>query len=182
MSDGRGNGNRPAGAPAAGAAPGRPAGHGGGFGHGPMGGFGAPVQKAKNFKGSLKRLLGYLRPRMASLVSVFVLAIASTLFAVFAPKIMGHATTKIYDGLMGMIKHQAGAGVDFGSIGQIVVILIGLYAVSAIFSYLQQFIMAGVAQKTAYDMRKDVSNKLARLPLKFFDGRTHGEIIEPGHQ
>jgi ATP-binding cassette subfamily B protein len=147
------------------------------MGHGPMGGFGAPVQKAKNFRGSLKRLLGYLRPRMASLVSVFVLAIASTLFAVFAPKIMGQATTKIFDGLMGMMKHQAGAGIDFGSIGQIVVLLIGLYTVSAIFSYLQQFIMAGVAQKTAYEMRKDVSNKLARLPLKFFDGRTHGEIM-----
>ena len=182
MSDGRGSGNRPAGAPGggqpAGSGAGRgPGGHGGGMGHGPMGGFGAPAQKAKNFKGSLKRLLGYLKPRMASLVSVFVLAIASTLFAVFAPKIMGQATTKIFEGLMGMMKHQAGAGIDFGTIGQIVVILIGLYAVSAIFSYLQQFIMAGVAQKTAYDMRRDVSNKLARLPLKFFDGRTHGEIM-----
>ena len=182
MSDGRGSGNRPAGAPGggqpAGSGAGRgPGGHGGGMGHGPMGGFGAPAQKAKNFKGSLKRLLGYLKPRMASLVSVFFLAIASTLFAVFAPKIMGQATTKIFEGLMGMMKHQAGAGIDFGTIGQIVVILIGLYAVSAIFSYLQQFIMAGVAQKTAYDMRRDVSNKLARLPLKFFDGRTHGEIM-----
>ncbi len=188
MSDGRGSGNRPAGAPGGGQPAGSGAGrgpgghgghggHGGGMGHGPMGGFGAPAQKAKNFKGSLKRLLGYLKPRMASLVSVFFLAIASTLFAVFAPKIMGQATTKIFEGLMGMMKHQAGAGIDFGTIGQIVVILIGLYAVSAIFSYLQQFIMAGVAQKTAYDMRRDVSNKLARLPLKFFDGRTHGEIM-----
>jgi ATP-binding cassette, subfamily B, multidrug efflux pump len=190
MSDGHGNGNRPAGAPA-GAAAGRPAaagpgrggpggqrgGFGGGHGHGPMGGFGAPAEKAKNFKGSLKRLLGYLKPRTASLVSVFVLAIASTLFAVFAPKIMGNATTLIFQGLIGKMKHVPGAAIDFGAIGQIVVLLIGLYTISAVFSYLMQFIMAGVAQKTVYEMRKEVSNKLTRLPLSFFDGRTHGEIM-----
>ena len=165
MSDGRGNTNRPAG------------GHRGGFGHGPMGGMGAPVEKAKNFRGSMKRLLGYLKPRMGPLVAVFILAIVSTVFAVFAPKIMGHATTEIFNGLIGKMKHVPGAAIDFGAIGQIVVLLVGLYTVSAIFSYLQQFLMAGVSQKTVYEMRREVSDKLNRLPLSFFDGRTHGEIM-----
>jgi ATP-binding cassette subfamily B protein len=140
-------------------------------------GMGAPVEKAKSFGTSLKRLVRYLRPRMASLIAVVVLAVASTLFSVLAPKIMGNATTMIFTGLMGKMRHVAGAAIDFASIGRIVVLLIGLYTVSALFGFLQQFIMAGVAQKTVYDMRRDVSEKLSRLPLSFFDGRTHGEIM-----
>ncbi|MGD0724277.1 MAG: ABC transporter ATP-binding protein [Spirochaetia bacterium] len=142
-----------------------------------MGGFGAPVEKAKNFGTSLKRLVGFLKPRMTRLVVVFVLAIGSTVFAIFAPKIMGKATTKIFEGLMAKMAHVTGAAIDFGYVGQIVVFLIGLYVVSAILSYVQQYIMAGVAQKTVYDMRKLVDEKLARLPLSFYDGRTHGEIM-----
>src|SRR5208283_1298087 len=183
MSDGRMIGQKPgSGAPAGarqpGAAPG-PGGHGRGgpMGGGPMGGFGTPVEKPKNFKGSLRRLLRYLTPRMGSLVVVFLLAILSTLFAMFAPKIMGIAITKISEGPRAVLTHAPGAGIDFGFIGGIVVLLIGLYTVSALFMYLQQFIMAGVAQKTVYDMRRDVKDKLTRLPLKFYDGRTHGEIM-----
>lgn len=142
-----------------------------------MGGMGAPVEKARNFSTSMRRLLRYLRPRMAQLVAVLVLAIASTLFAVFAPKIMGNATTVIFTGLIGKMRHVQGAAIDFPAIGRIVVVLIGLYTVSALFGFLQQYIMAGVAQKTVYDMRRDVSEKLARLPLSYFDGRTHGEIM-----
>jgi ATP-binding cassette, subfamily B, multidrug efflux pump len=174
MSDARGGKRAPAGVPPAGAR-----GHGfgpGGHRGGPMG-MGAPVEKAKSFGTSLKRLVRYLRPRMASLIAVVVLAVASTLFSVLAPKIMGNATTMIFTGLMGKMRHVAGAAIDFASIGRIVVLLIGLYTVSALFGFLQQFIMAGVAQKTVYDMRRDVSEKLARLPLSFFDGRTHGEIM-----
>jgi len=188
MSDARGNGRGSMGTPQApGRAPGasagaRPAGgRGPGFGPGghrggPMG-LGAPAEKAKSFGTSLKRLVRYLRPHTVALVAVFVLAIASTMFGVFAPKIMGNATTIIFTGLIGKMRHVAGAAIDFASIARIVVLLIGLYTVSALFGFLQQYIMAGVAQKTVYDMRKDVSEKLARLPLSFFDGRTHGEIM-----
>jgi ATP-binding cassette subfamily B multidrug efflux pump len=140
-------------------------------------GLGAPVEKAKNFGESLNRLAGYLKPRLGALLAVFVMAIGSTVFAIFAPKILGGATTKLFEGLMAKMRHVPGAAIDFAAIGRIAVRVIGLYAVSAFFSYLQQFIMAGVAQKTVYDMRRDVSAKLAWLPLKFFDGRTHGEIM-----
>ena len=188
MSDARGNGRTTVGtAPGAGSAGGapaaaqRPGARGPGFGRGghrggPMG-MGAPVEKAKSFGTSLKRLVRYLKPRRVPLVAVFILAVASTLFAVFAPKIMGNATTIIFGGLMDQIQHKPGAGIDFDAIGRIVVLLIGLYTVSALFSYFQQYIMAGVAQNTVYDMRRDVSEKLARLPLSYFDGHTHGEIM-----
>ncbi len=147
---------------------------------GPMGGghmMGAPVEKAKNFKSSLKRLLAYLKPRMVPLIVVFAMAGLSTVFSIFAPKIMGHATTKIFEGIVAKMRHVPGAAIDFAYIGQIALMLAGLYLASALFGYIQQYIMAGVAQKTVYDMRRDVSEKLARLPLKFFDGRTHGEIM-----
>jgi ATP-binding cassette subfamily B protein len=138
---------------------------------------GAPVEKAKNFKTSLKRLLTYLKPRMVPLIVVFAMAALSTVFSIFAPKIMGKATTRLFEGIMAKMKHVPSAAIDFAYIGQIVLMLAGLYLASALFGYIQQFIMAGVAQKTVYDMRRDVSEKLARLPLKFFDGRTHGEIM-----
>jgi ATP-binding cassette subfamily B protein len=142
-----------------------------------MGGFGMPAEKPKDFKASMKRLVAYLKPHRAALAAVVALSLLSTLFAVFAPKIMGNATTRIFEGLVGIMKHTPGAGIDFGYVGQVVVILIALYVISSIFSYLQQYIMAGVAQKTVYDMRKEVNAKLARLPLSFYDARTHGEIL-----
>ncbi len=144
---------------------------------GPMGAMGRPVEKAKNFKGTLKRLLVYLRPRSFQLVTVIIFAILSTIFNIVSPKIMGQATTKLFEGLMGKMQHIPGAYIDFAYIQQIVLILIGLYLASALFGYIQQYIMAGVAQKTVYDMRKDIYSKLSRLPLKFFDTRTHGEIL-----
>jgi len=161
--------------------PQRPFGPGRGPGRGgPMGGHmmgGAPVEKAKNFKASLKRLLAYLKPRMVPLIVVFAMAALSTVFSIFAPKIMGHATTRLFEGIVAKMRHVPGAAIDFAYIRQIVLTLAGLYLASALFGYIQQFIMAGVAQKTVYDMRRDVSEKLARLPLRFFDGRTHGEIM-----
>jgi ATP-binding cassette subfamily B protein len=140
-------------------------------------GFGAPVEKAKSFGKSLKRLIGYLEPHMAKLIAIFVLAIGSTVFAIFAPKIMGKATTRLFEGLVAKMMRLPGAHIDFDYIGQIVVLLIGLYVISAILSYVQQYIMASVSQKTVYDMRKQVNEKLTRLPLSFYDGRTHGEIL-----
>jgi ATP-binding cassette, subfamily B, multidrug efflux pump len=174
MSDARSGAQRPAGM--AGFGPGRGPGRGGPMGHGPMG-MGAPIEKARNFRTSLKRLVGYLRPRRGALIAVFVMAILSTLFSIFAPKIMGRDTTTLFEGIVAKMRHVPGAEIDFASIGQIVVVLIGLYVVSALFGYAQQYIMAGVAQKTVYDMRRDVSDKLSRLPLAYFDGRTHGEIM-----
>ncbi|MEH6956182.1 ABC transporter ATP-binding protein [Neobacillus drentensis] len=149
-------------------------GPGGGFG--PMG-MGMPVQKAKNFKGTLNRLISYLKPFKLQLLSVLVTAIISTIFAIVSPKIMGKATTKLFEGLMMKLKGVPGAKIDFDYIGQIIILLIGLYILSAIFAYLQQYIMAGVAQKTVYNLRKEVEEKLNRLPLKYFDSRTHGEIL-----
>jgi len=153
-------------------------GHGGGFGRGPMGGqMGMSVQKARDFKGTMQRLLGYLKPRRVKLLTVFVMAILSTVFSIVSPKILGEATTKLFEGVMMKYHHVPGARVDFEYIAQILFLLIGLYIFSAFFGYLQQYIMAGVAQKTVYDIRNDVNDKLARLPLKFFDSRTHGEIL-----
>ncbi|MEY2195579.1 ABC transporter ATP-binding protein [Neobacillus sp. BF23-41] len=149
-------------------------GPGGGFG--PMG-MGMPVQKAKNFKGTLNRLISYLKPYKLQLLSVLITAIISTIFAIVSPKIMGKATTKLFEGLMMKLSGVPGAKIDFEYIGQIIILLIGLYILSAIFAYIQQYIMAGVAQKTVYNLRKEVEEKLNRLPLKYFDSRTHGEIL-----
>ncbi|HZK83945.1 MAG TPA: ABC transporter ATP-binding protein [Desulfosporosinus sp.] len=150
-------------------------------GGGPMGSLGKPVVKAKNFKATLLRLLRYLKPQRIKFITVFIFAILSTIFSIVGPKIMGKAITKIADGfgakIMALKLHQPIPPMDFTYIGQIVLILLGLYLISAAFSYLQQYIMAGVAQKTVYNMRKEVDGKLSLLPLKFFDARTHGEIL-----
>lgn len=148
---------------------------------GPLGSLGKPVEKAKNFKGTLFRLIRYLKPQRTKFIAVFAFAILSTIFSILGPKIMGKAITKIAEGfgakMMAVKLHLPVPAMDFTYIGQIVLILFGLYLISAAFSYLQQYIMAGVAQKTVYNMRKEVDNKLSRLPLKFFDARSHGEIL-----
>jgi len=144
----------------------------GGRGGGPMGAMGRPVEKAKNFKGTLKRLIGYLKPQKYKFLVVFILAIASTVFAIVGPKIMGKATTKLGEGIM-----AKNMRIDFSYIGHILLILAGLYIVSALFSFMMSYIMAGVSQKTVFKMRNDVKDKLDRLPLKYFDTRTHGEIL-----
>lgn len=152
-----------------------------GHGGGPMGALGRPAEKAKDFKGTMKRLIGYLKPQKVKLLAVFLTAILSTVFSIVSPKIMGKATTKLFEGLMAKfmaIKMQKPVpSVDFDYIGKILLLLIGLYVISAAFSYIQQFIMAGVAQKTVFHIRNEVKNKLDRLPLKYFDSRTHGEIL-----
>jgi len=153
-----------------------------GFGSGgPMGSLGKPVEKAKNFKGTLLRLLGYLKPQRTRFITVFVFAILSTVFSILGPKIMGRAVTKIAEEVgakMTALKlQQPLPTLDFTYIGELVLVLLGLYLFSAACSYLQQYIMAGVAQKTVYNMRQEVDEKLARLPLKFFDANAHGEIL-----
>ncbi|HBF37641.1 MAG TPA: ABC transporter [Firmicutes bacterium] len=151
---------------------------GGGFGGGPMRG---PAEKAKDVKGTVKRLLIYLSPYRSQLTIVFSFAILSTAFSVLGPKILGKATTRLMNGLIGKyvayMNHQPVPSIDFKYIGRIILILIGFYVISSIFTYIQQYMMAGVSQKTVFNMRRDVNDKLARLPLKYFDARSHGEIM-----
>ncbi|QJD87949.1 ABC transporter ATP-binding protein [Cohnella herbarum] len=144
---------------------------------GGMGGMGMPPQKAKNFKGTLRRLSGYLRPQRMKLLAVLITAILSTAFAIYSPKVLGNATTKLFEGMMGKLNGDPNAHFDLPGIWQIVVFLAGLYLVSSIFSYIQQYLMAGVAQKTVYGLRNEVNDKLGRLPLKYFDSKSHGEIL-----
>lgn len=161
-------------------------------GGGPMGSFAGPKVKAKDFKGTLKRLLNYLKPQRVNFILVFIFAIMSTIFSIVGPKISGKAITRLVEGLVAkytaiaqnaaLLKAGRPAGIsvpniDFPYIERILLILLGLYLVSTLFGFLQQYIMAGVAQKTVYNMRKEVEDKISRLPLKFFDSRTHGEVL-----
>jgi len=146
-----------------------------GPGGGPM--MGGPVEKPKDFKGTLKRLSSYLKPFKFQLIIVAITAILSTGFNVLSPKVMGMITTKLFEGTTNRIQGIVGASIDFDYILRILFILIGLYTASAVFSYVQQLVMATVAQKTVYNMRNDVNDKLAKLPLKYFDSHTHGEIL-----
>jgi ATP-binding cassette subfamily B protein len=153
----------------------------GGFGGGPMAGMGAPVQKPKDFKKTFKQMMNYLKPHRLKLTLVLIFAVLSTTFNIVGPKILGKATTRLLEGIIGKYMayrmHQTAPSIDFVYIGNIILLLIGLYIISAIFSFIQQYVMAGVAQKTVFDMRRDVNDKLARLPLKYFDSRSHGEIM-----
>ena len=136
-----------------------------------------PVEKAKDFKGTLRRLLAYLKPYRVKLIITFLAAMVSTFFSIISPKVMGQATTKLFEGFLLKMKNAPNASIDFKYILNIIFILIGLYIISAIFKYIQQYIMVDVAQNTVYQLRKDIDSKLSRLPLKYFDGRTHGEIL-----
>ncbi|TWD98366.1 ATP-binding cassette subfamily B protein [Peribacillus frigoritolerans] len=151
---------------------------GGQVGHGPGGGNMMMMgQKAKDFKGTLKRLLTYLKPRRNRLISVFLAAIMSTIFMILGPKIMGNAITELFEGAYGKFQGIPGAAINFDKIGQILLLLAGLYALSSLFSYVQQYIMSSVAQDTVYDLREDVNKKLEKLPLKYFEGRPNGETL-----
>ena len=143
---------------------------------GPMG-MGRPGEKAKNFKGTFKRLLKYLAPHHFKISLVITFAILSTTFGIVGPKIMGKATTRLFEGVMDKMKGVPGAAIDFKYIGTIVVVLVGIYLISNAFSYIQQYIMAGVSQKTVYNLRKDISLKLHKLPLKYYDSKSHGDIL-----
>jgi ATP-binding cassette subfamily B protein len=118
------------------------------FGRGPMAGLGVPVQKAKDFTGTLRRLTGYLAPHRRALVVVLLAGFVSTLFSVIGPKLMGTATTKIFEGYLSRRLGLPNAGIDFGAVGGILQTLLVLYVVSAVFQYVQQYLMSGVAQNT----------------------------------
>nr|WP_143806949.1 ABC transporter ATP-binding protein [Papillibacter cinnamivorans] len=142
---------------------------------GPMGGMGAG-EKAKNFKVTMGKLLRYLAKYKLSLILVVLFAIGSAAFFVIGPKILGNVTTEIYNGLVNKIQ-GTGTGIDFTLIGRIMINLLCLYVVSACFSFAQGFIISGVAQKVSYRMRDEISKKINRLPMKFFDRVTHGEVL-----
>lgn len=146
---------------------------------GPMGGHGKNVGhnvKAKDFKGTTKKLIkDYLSGYKIALIIVLIFAIGSTIFTIVGPKILGNATTEIFNGIMNKI--SGGSGIDFGKIGTILITLVSLYVLSALFSFIQGFTMTGVAQKITYRLRQDIAEKINKLPMKYFDKRTHGEVL-----
>jgi ATP-binding cassette subfamily B multidrug efflux pump len=176
-----------------------------GPGHGPMGAM-MPAERARDFKGSLKRLSGYLKPHKTLLVIVAFLSIASVVMSIAGPKILGRATNILFEGVIGkqlppglgkehiiaMLKAAGkdqmadmvagmnivpGAGVDFAAIARVLITLVVIYIIGSFFSWLQHYIMAGISQRTVYGLRKEADAKLARLPLKYYDSNTRGEIL-----
>ncbi len=144
---------------------------------GPVGGLAMPVEKAKDFWGTLRRLTRYLLPYKLSLIAILITAVLSAIFNIVSPKIMGLVTTSLFNGVVAKMQGVPGAHFDFDYILHILLILAVLYTISSFFFYVQQYIMATVAQNTVYQLRQDVYEKLNRMPLKFFDSRPHGEIM-----
>lgn len=146
-------------------------------GRGPVGGRGMmmPGEKAKDFKGSIRKLAGYLGNHRAAILLAFLLSAASTVFTIIGPKILGKATDEIFNGFL---EQTAGTGsIDFDIVTGILAFLAGLYLVSALFAYLQGFLMTGISIKTTYRLRRGIDEKIHRLPLKYFDQTTHGEVL-----
>ena len=145
---------------------------------GPMGGPGRNMStvKAKDFKKTTKKLIkNYLSKYKIALIIVIIFAIGSTIFTIIGPKILGNATTEIFNGLVS--KLSGGAGIDFGKLGAILLGLLGLYFSSALFSLIQGFTMTGVSQKLTYKLRNDIVQKINKLPMNYFDTKTHGEVL-----
>jgi ATP-binding cassette subfamily B protein len=140
-----------------------------------------PAEKPKDAKKTFRFLMTYFKPRRTKFVIVFAFAILSTIFTIVGPKLMGHVTTKLFEGLqskyIAVFTHKPMPSMDWNYIGGTLLLLVGFYLVSALFSYIQQYTMAGVSQGIVYQMRNDINEKLSRLPLKYFDSKTHGEIM-----
>ena len=141
--------------------------------HGP--GAMAVGEKAKDFRGTMKKLLAYMRRYLPSIVIALLCAVGGTVFSIFGPKILGQATTKLFEGVIAMLTGTG--GIDFAAIGQILLFLAGLYVLSALLSYVQGWVMAGIATKASYAMRTDISRKIDRLPMSYFDRVPHGEVL-----
>ena len=138
-------------------------------------GPGAPGEKAKDFKGTISKILAYMGHYKIALGFVIVFAIISTVFNVAGPKILSKATTELFTGLMS--KLSGGSGIDFGKIGKILIALLCIYVVSSVFSFLQGWIMTGISQKMTFRMRKEISEKINRMPMDYFESRTVGEVL-----
>lgn len=141
---------------------------------GPHGGMRGGA-KAKDFKGSLKKLVKYMSVYKVQMLFVAVFAVCGTVFNIVGPKILGKATTEIFNGLVSKV--SGGSGMDFGKIGQILLITLGLYVVSALCSFIQGMIMTGISQKTTYRLRKDITEKVNRMPMDYFDTKPVGEVL-----
>ncbi|MHB1293532.1 MAG: ABC transporter ATP-binding protein [Anaerolineae bacterium] len=156
--------------------PPRPGGFGPGHGPGagPAGMMGG--EKARDFKGTLRNLVHYLGAYRISILIVMIFAATSTVFNIVGPKILGRATTRLFEGVVGQIS-GSGEGIDFGYIGNILLTMAILYLLSTLFAYLQGWIMASVTAKITYRFRKDIADKINRMPLRYFDGTNHGEVL-----
>lgn len=141
--------------------------------HGPGGG--PPMEKAKDFKGTLRKLLNYVKPFKAAIIAVMIFAVGSTVFNIAGPKVLSGATTEIFNGLVSKV--SGGSGVDFDKIGQILLTVMGMYVLSGSFMFVQGWLMSGVSQKMTYRMRKDISEKIHRIPMKYYESNTHGEVL-----
>lgn len=146
-----------------------------GMGHGPAGTVGGG-EKARDFKGTMKKLVQYLSVYKLSIIIVFIFAAASALFSIAGPKILSKAITKIFDGVMSKIT-GTGNGIDFNYIERIILILVGLYLISSLFGYIQGWIMSGVSMKVTYRFRREISEKINRMPLKYFESTNQGEVL-----
>jgi ATP-binding cassette subfamily B protein len=133
-------------------------------------------EKARDFKGTMRQLIDYLGVYRIAIVIVMIFAAASTIFNIVGPKILGKATTRLFEGVMGQIGGSS-EGVDFVYIGNIMLLMIFLYVLSTLFAYVQGWIMADVTAKVTYQFRKDIADKINRMPLKYFDGTNHGEVL-----
>lgn len=140
-------------------------------GHGGM----MPGEKAKDFKGTTRKILSYIGSYKIAIVLVMISAVAGTVFNIVGPKVLSKATTEIFNGLVSKV--SGGAGIDFHKIGVILLILLGLYCVSALFSFIQGYIMSGISQKLSFRMRKEISGKINRMPLAYFESKTVGEVL-----
>lgn len=146
---------------------------------GPMGGGPMGMMKgesARDFKGTMAKLIVYIGTYKYVTIAVILISVASTVFSIFGPKILGNATTKLFEGVMGQVA-GTGTGIDFDSIKQILLIALGLYILSAILSYIQGWIMTGVAVDITFRLRRDIAEKINRMPMGYFDGTNHGEIL-----
>ena len=144
---------------------------------GPMGPRpGRTTEKAKDFKGTTKKLINnYLSKYKIGLIIVFIFAVGSTIFSIIGPKILGNATTEIFNGLVNKI--SGNGGIDFEKVGTILLTLLGLYVISALFSFIQSFVMTQIAQNLTYKLRKDLAHKINSLPMNYFDKKTNGEVL-----
>lgn len=140
-------------------------------GHGGM----MPGEKAMDFKGTTRKILSYIGRYKIAIVLVMISAVAGTVFNIVGPKVLSKATTEIFNGLVSKV--SGGAGIDFHKIGVILLILLGLYCVSALFSFIQGYIMSGISQKLSFRMRKEISEKINRMPLAYFESKTVGEVL-----
>jgi ATP-binding cassette, subfamily B, multidrug efflux pump len=154
----------------------RPQGFGPGSGRGPGGHGMMQGEKARDFKGTMRKLLQYLRMYRGQLLVVVLFAIGATAFNTIGPKILGQATTKLFQGVMGQIS-GSGQGIDFTFIGNILIQVSLLYVLSALFGYVQGWIMTGITARISYQFRKDIADKINRMPLRYFDGTNHGEVL-----